>query len=310
MIDYRLQVLDAVQRHGTITAAAEALHLTPSAVSHQIRALARELELTLLEPAGRNVRLTSAAHTLLAHADVLFAQWENAQAELAAHRAGGLSGRLRLCGFSTAAAAFLPDAAARLREAYPRLSVQIIETEPGPAFDLLASGQADTAVVVATPGIPPATDARFDQQRLYDEPLDLLVPADHPYAGSQSIALYDAATDPWIVGTPGGAYHHLVLLACASASFSPTIAHYANEWDTGAALVSQGFGVALLPRLAHIPVHHHTVRLPLYGEPAPIRHILTATRAGSSHQPAISAGLNALRHVAGEQPSLSFDSET
>lgn len=300
MIDHRLQVLDAVQRHGTVTAAAEALYLTPSAVSHQIRALARELELTLLEPAGRNVRLTSAAHTLLAHADVLFAQWENARADLAAHRSGGLSGPLRLCGFSTAAAAFVPPAAARLREAYPQLSLEIIETEPGPAFDLLVSGQADIAVVVATPGIPPATDARFDQQRLYDEPLDLLVPASHPHADSRTIALYDAATDPWIVGTPGGAYHHLVLLACASAGFSPTIAHYANEWDTGAALVAQGFGVALLPRLAHIPVHHRTVRLPLYGEPAPTRHILTATRAGSSYQPAISAGLNALRHIAGE----------
>lgn len=170
MIDHRLQVLDAVQRHGTVTAAAEALHLTPSAVSHQLRALARELELTLLEPAGRNVRLTSAAHTLLAHADVLFAQWENARADLAAHWSGGLSGPLRLCGFSTAAAAFVPPAAARLREAYPQLSLEIIETEPGPAFDLLVSGQADIAVVVATPGIPPATDARFDQQRLYDEP--------------------------------------------------------------------------------------------------------------------------------------------
>lgn len=300
MIDYRLQVLDAVQRHGTITAAAGALHLTPSAASHQIRALARDLDLTLLEPEGRNVRLTSAAHTLLAHADALFAQWENAQADLATHRTGGLSGPLRLCGFSTAAAAFVPPAAARLRQAYPQLSVQVIETEPGPAFDLLASGQADIAVVVATPGIPPATDARFDQQRLYDEPLELLVPTYHSHASSQTIALHEAATDPWIVGTPGGAYHDLVLLACASAGFSPTVAHYANEWDTGAALVAQGFGVALLPRLAHIPVHHQTVRLPLHGEPAPTRHIITATRAGSSYQPTISAGLNALRHIVGE----------
>ena len=74
--------------------------------------------------------------------------------------------------------------------------------------------------------------------------------------------------------------------------------HYADEWDTGAALVARGFGVALVPRLANLPAHHDTRRIPITGDPAPTRHVIAAVRAGSGHQPGITAGLDALRHVA------------
>lgn len=297
MIDRRLRVLRAVARHGTVTAAAEVCHLTPSAASHQIQALASELDLTLLEHVGRGVRLTPAADTLLVHADALAAQWETAQADLATHRVGGLAASLRLCGFSTAAAVFVPAAAAQLRVDHPHLAVQVSEAEPVQAFDRLAAAEVDIAVVVATPDIPPATDAAFDQHPLYAEPLDVLVSRDHPHASRDSIALADLAADLWIVGTPGRAYHQLVLLACAAAGFAPHIVHYADEWDTGAALVARGFGVALVPRLADLPGHHRTVRIPLAGEPTPARRILAAVRAGSSDQPAIAAGLHALHEV-------------
>jgi DNA-binding transcriptional LysR family regulator len=298
MIDRRLAVLRAVARHGTVTAAAEACHLTPSAVSHQLRALARELDVVLLEHTGRNVRLTAAANTLLVHADALAARWERAQADLAAYRGSAITGPLRLCGFSTAGAVLVPAAAAQLQEKYPHLTVQVREAEPGRAFDLLSAGDVDIAVVVATPGMPSADDPAFDQRKLYSEPLDLLVSSDHPLAGRASIALAEAARHAWIVGTPGTAYHQLVLLACASAGFAPGIAHYADEWDLGAALVARGFGVALVPRWARLPGDYPVVRIPLSEQPAPMRHILAAVRAGSSYQPAIAAGLDALREIA------------
>src|SRR4051812_40613762 len=269
MIDRRLQVLRAVARQGTITAAAEVCRLTPSAVSHQMQALARELDLTLLEHVGRNVRLTPAAHALLVHAEALTAAWERAQADLAAHRRSPITGPLRLCAFSTAAARLVPLAMSRLRDGHPQLSVHLRETEPARAFDLLATDEADIAVVVATPGIPPESDPAFTQHRLYAEPLDVLVGPGHPLAHRATLDLAEIAGDPWIVGTPGRAYHQLVTLACASAGFAPDIAHHADEWDTGAALVALGFGVALVPRLADLPAHHDARRIPVAGDHPP-----------------------------------------
>jgi DNA-binding transcriptional LysR family regulator len=186
---------------------------------------------------------------------------------------------------------------AQLREHHPQLRVVLVESEPARAFDLVASDEGDIAVVVATPGIPSASDGAFDQQPLYDEPLDLLVGPDHRFAGQAGVALRDVATDPWIVGNAGRAYHQLVLLACTSAGFAPQVAHHADTWDAGAALVSRGFGVALVPRLADLPVHHDTRRIPITTAPVPTRHVLTAVRAGSQAQPNTAAGLAALRDV-------------
>lgn len=297
MIDRRLRVLRAIERHRTVTAAAEVCRLTPSAVSHQMQALSRELGVALLEPDGRGVRLTAAARTLLAHGEALAAQWERARADLAAHRTGGVGGLLRFCGFSTAAAAVVPQAMDLLRAEYPGLGLHLRETEPSRSFDLLAADDTDIVVVVATPDIPPASDEAFEQHVLYDEPLDMLVGPEHPVVGRDDVALSELAADPWIGSNPGRAYHQLVTLACTSAGFAPDVAHYADEWDTGAALVARGFGVALVPRLADLPTRHDTRRVPVGAPPVPIRRVVAAVRAGSAEQPAIAAGLTALRQV-------------
>ncbi|MGA4949557.1 LysR family transcriptional regulator [Streptomyces lydicamycinicus] len=103
MIDPRLQTLRVLHQWGTVTATAEALHLTPSTVSQQLRQLSARLGLELLEPAGRNVRLTPAALALVEHADALFVRWEEARADLAGY-ADGVAGRLRITGVATAIA--------------------------------------------------------------------------------------------------------------------------------------------------------------------------------------------------------------
>ncbi|MFB4318428.1 LysR family transcriptional regulator [Actinomadura sp. 21ATH] len=294
MIDPRLQALRVLKEQGTVTATAEMLHLTPSTVSQQLRLLARELGVTLLEAQGRRVRLTPAAHTVLDHADVLFAQWERAQADLAAHREGA-AGQVRFGSVSSALAAIVTPAAVLLGREHPRLAVRMSETESEDAFPLLLAGRLDIAVLIPTAGGPPSDDPRFEQRPLLDEPQDLLVPPGHPLAERARPVLADAAREPWIGSPDRGDQHHLMLTACAAAGFTPRIVHHANEWFAVAALVAAGFGVGLVPRLAPLPPEHRAVRVPLRGEPVPSRRIITCVRRGSDRQPAIAHGLDALR---------------
>lgn len=298
MVDPKLKVLQMVAHHGTVTAAAEALHYTPSAVSYQLRQLADELGVELLAPVGRGVQLTAAARTVLRHAEALQAQADRARAELAATTAEP-NGSFTVCGFSTAATHLLPPAAAALREHYPQVRVRVIEAEPVPCFDLLLSGEADLALVISTAGTPAGADERFDQQPLLDDPLDLVVPDGHPLARKRRVMLADAADEAWIVGNPGTTYHHLVLAACMTAGFTPNIAHYSDEWDTGTALVAHGFGIILVPRLARLH-DRPVVRIPLHGEPAPARRILAATRRGRREHPVVASALSTISATAAE----------
>ncbi|KJK34791.1 LysR family transcriptional regulator [Streptomyces variegatus] len=296
MIDLRrLHVLRAVAHYGTVTAAARALHFTPSAASQQVRQLARDLGVDLLEPQGRGVRLTPAAESLLAHADAIQARWDQAELDLRADH-GAPSGVLRVAGFTMAVSVLLAPMAARLGERHPRLSVRITEVGVPESFDLLFEGATDLAVIEATPHNPPLSDSRFDQRPLLDDPFDLVVPDGHRLAGLARVDLAEAAREAWIAPVEESPCRPRVLSACGAAGFTPEVVHHALDWNVTAHLVAHGLGVALIPRLAHLTPHLPITRVRCTGNPH--RKLLTCTRAGVHARPAVAAALEELRNLA------------
>ncbi|AZM58567.1 MULTISPECIES: LysR family transcriptional regulator [unclassified Streptomyces] len=296
MIDLRrLHVLRAVAHYGTVTAAARALHFTPSAASQQIRQLARDLDVVLLEPQGRGVRLTPAAESLLAHADAIQARWEQAELDLRADH-DAPAGVLRVTGFPVAISVLLAPMAARMGARHPRLSVRIAEAGVPQSFDLLFEGATDLAVVESTPHNPPLSDARFDQRPLLDDPFDLVVPAGHALAGAERVDLAEAAREPWIAPVPESPCRPHVMSACGAAGFSPDVVHHALDWNVAAHLVAHGLGVALIPRLAHLTPHLPITRVRCAGDPH--RKLLTCTRTGGHTRPAVASALRELRTLA------------
>lgn len=297
MIDPRLRTLRTLRAQGTVTATAYALHLTPSTVSQQLKQLAHETGVRLLEPTGRRVKLTPAAEILLNHADVLYSQWELAKQDLAALAAGEI-GSLRICGLSSTVAAFVAPAAKRLREANPGVRLRLAAVESHEAFHLLESGEVDIAVFNPTDATPPPSDRRFEQRFLVDDVEDMLVPSDHRLAQRDSVELAEFADEEW-VGMPSCVdQHQLLLSSTAAAGFTPDIAHHADTWSSASGLVCTGFGVSLYTRLVPIPAEHTVVRLPIHGNPIPTRRLFTAVRRGSAAQPAIARGLAAIREAA------------
>lgn len=296
MIDLRrLHVLRAVAHYGTVTAAARALHFTPSAASQQIRQLARDLGVDLLEPQGRGVRLTPAAESLLTHADAIQARWEEAEFDLRAEYSAP-AGQVRVSGFPTAVSVLLAPMAVRLRERHPRLTVRIQETRVPESFDLLFEGETDLAVVEVTPYHPPLSDTRFDQRPLLDDPYDLVVPDGHRLAAHARVDLAEAAHEDWIAPVPDSPCRPHVMSACGAAGFSPDVVHHAMDWNVTAHLVAHGLGVALVPRLALLPPELAITRVRCAGDPH--RKILSATRSGCRTRPAVAAALAELRELA------------
>ncbi|GAA4498518.1 LysR family transcriptional regulator [Actinoallomurus oryzae] len=298
----RLQVLRLVHRHGTVTAAADVLHLTPSAVSHQLRQLARETGVALLEPDGRRVRLTAAGRALVTHADALHANWERARAELAAY-ADGSAESLHMCGFPSAVARLLAPAAARLRATDTRLTVHVAEEETAAGLDRLLAGETDIAVVVLDGSTLPLDDAKFGRRPVLAEPFDLIVPAGHPLAERDEAVLGDVADEPWVLAAAGSCdLYELAVAACSAAGFTPRVAHHARDYAAVSALVACGLGVALIPRTAAVPALHDVARLPL--RDAPTRHVLACVRLGGDRRPAIARGLAALEEAGRELARL------
>jgi len=142
----RLQALYAVSTFGSVTGAAAALHLTPSAVSQQLAKLQRDVGQRLVEPYGRGVRLTAAGTLLARRAHAILSEVENAESELDRQR-NHVIGDLEIAGFATAARAILPQAVARLRKEHEHLRLRVSERQPDEAIRLVVAGHLDIALV-------------------------------------------------------------------------------------------------------------------------------------------------------------------
>lgn len=302
MVDLRrVRALRELADRGTIAAAADALHLTPSAVSQQLAALEREIGQPLLEPDGRGVRLTPAAHVLLAHGDALFAQLELLRADLDAHAAGEAA-ELRVGGFATSLAGIVLPATALLAHRAPGVRVLVQEAESPQAFLALGRHELDVVLSMEAEGVPAADDPRFFRRPLLADVLDAALPEHHPLAGRDTIDLDALAGETWIAPPVGWTCEAVVLTGCRAAGFGPRIAHRTGDWRAALALVAAGFGVTLIPRLADVEPQPGTVVRPLSGIP-PVRHVFAACRRGAERGPAMSALLDALSEAAGARCS-------
>jgi DNA-binding transcriptional LysR family regulator len=292
----RLRILRELEQRGTVAATAAALHLTPSAVSQQLAALARELGVPVLERRGRGVRLTGQARLLLEHAGVVQAQLERARADLAAWDEGQL-GFVTIGGFSTAIAGLVVPAMRQLAGARPGIRLTVVEAEPPDIFTRLDTGDIDVAIAVDHRRGPSRQDGRYARVDLLADPLDAVLRPDHPAADAGGVRLTDLAADPWISGNPGDFCSEVILALCATAGFSPAVRHHSNDWQTIAALVAAGAGVALIPRLAQ-PLHQDGLVVCPVREHHAVRNIFAAVRAGAERDPVLSVVLDELRRAA------------
>ncbi|MFC9325883.1 LysR family transcriptional regulator [Kitasatospora sp. NPDC057015] len=289
-----LRVLQALDECGTVTAAAERLRMTPSAVSQQLSALARQLGAPMLEPYGRRVRLTSAARLVLGHAERVFGQLERAEAELAGYLHGE-AGEVRVGAFATAITGLLVPAIGRLRAEAPQLTVRVVEAEAADAYGLLAVGEVDLALSLSVQ-LPSADDPRFLRFPLLSDPLDVALPPGHPLAGAPGLRLADLAGEPWIYGA-AGPWRDITLGACADAGFVPERAHTAADWSAILAMVAAGIGVALVPRLASAGRGGAAVVRALPAD-LPTRRVVAAVRVGTEQAPPVRRVLAALESAA------------
>src|ERR671938_817800 len=123
----RLRVIDAVARHGSVTAAAKELHYSQPSVTHHLSRLEAETGAQLLQRAGRGIRLTPSGQLLADRAAEILGRVDAATAELSAH-VGLSTGRVRLAGFTSVLSTLVPAAAEILRREHPGLQMSLTDT--------------------------------------------------------------------------------------------------------------------------------------------------------------------------------------
>jgi molybdate transport repressor ModE-like protein len=281
----RLRVLDAVARHGSVTAAARELSYSQPSVSHHLARLEAETGARLLQKAGRGIRLTQAGRLLADRAAEIVGRLDAADAELSAH-VGLNAGRVRLAGFASAIGSLVPRAAARLARDHPGLEIGSIDTHPPEALELLRTGRVEVAIIF-----------RYDEteqepsgirmHHLLDDPMYLL-----SHRRTRGLASLSEAT--WIAGCERCRGHLLAL--CQDSGFEPRIGYESDDMVLIQALVAADLCVATLPGLALRA--HHADGVVAKKLPRLPRRVYAATYGNPPDPPAVTALLGALADAA------------
>jgi len=290
MLDVRrLRLLRELSHRGTIAAVAEALVLTPSAVSQQLGVLEREAGVPLLQRSGRRLVLTPAARTLVRHTEVVLDRLERAGADLQSARQG-LAGQVRLGTFPTAARAIVPAALVALARHHPGLEPMLSEIDPARLPDALRAGELDLALTHDYDVVPTPAEPGVAVEALCVE--GVFVAAHRDAAGDRgATGLARWRDEPWITALPGTLCHVMTARVCDRAGFAPRVRHRVDEFATVLALVAAGQGVAVVPQLALVAVPAEVVLEPLDVH----RRTGVAHRAGAAGHPAVAAVTAALR---------------
>ncbi|MFJ6079906.1 LysR family transcriptional regulator [Streptomyces sp. NPDC092369] len=294
----RLAVFREVAHRGSFARAAQALRLTPSAVSQQMAALERVAQAGLFERSTRGVTLTPAGQALLRTADTIHGELHRAERTLAQLREQGPPS-LTVATFASAGTLLLAPALATLNDRRaPYVDTTVVESEPEQALAALDDGRVDVALVYHfhTEQPPPSWSdiaRRFEYHPLLQDELRLVVPNGHALARRSTARLEDVADEPWIRmwDLPGNALDALA----AARGLRPKVACRAGDFPFMQALVAAGVGIAFIPALA---VEDRPDTRTLVLTPTAKRYIGAYTAPGTPSPHAARALLDALKERA------------
>src|SRR5688572_21503856 len=235
----QLRVFESAARHLSVTRAAEELHLTPPAVSIQIRQLEGHANAALFERAGRRMRLTHAGEAALTHTREILDRVRDAEAEIAG--LGSIEHGILDVGAINAGDYFFPWLVAAFRERHPAMGVRITVANRDELMGHLANHRIDLAVM----SYPP-TQPRFEVRAFAPHPHVIVAAPTHPLARKRQVPLEAIAKEPLITREPGSATHLAMDQAFAEARIAPRVDMEIASNETIKQAVAAGFGLGFL----------------------------------------------------------------
>jgi len=282
-----------VYRQGSISAAAQALGYTQSAISRQIAGLETRFGAPLLERHARGVRLTAAGDALLDHAAVILRRIDWAERDITASRNRPVI-RLRV-GAVPSAAGLVSDALSRSATGVPAVRTTFAEDFTPRLLPRIQAGELDVAVVTDfPPGIPAQPDLVITH--LLDDAVVCVVAGTHPRAGQGVVDLADLAEEAWVEDYVGAA--GVLSRACARAGFTPRIDIECGSWLGKQAFVAAGHGIMLAPWLL-VPTLRPDLAILTLATPVHRQVYAVAHRRRTASSPAAEAFVRALVEAAG-----------
>jgi DNA-binding transcriptional LysR family regulator len=237
----------AISEFGSLSKAAEQLHVSQSTLTRQMQSLETEIGGQLLERGHSGVALTAAGHALLegmrpvvARADIIISE--------ARKLARGQSASVRIGYLMSAAGEYLNPAIAALRRSHPETKVHLVDLSPGRQIAALRRWELDVLVLG---NINAAISREFFVRRIATFPVVVALPETHPLADHDEVALGDLRKEMFVGANPDDipGFNNWIIQLCRRAGFRPKFVENASGLTHTLSLLVAENAVTLLPAL-------------------------------------------------------------
>jgi LysR family hydrogen peroxide-inducible transcriptional activator len=271
----QLRYLTSLARHRHFGRAAADCAVTQPALSMQVRELEREIGAELVERRPGDIALTATGLDVAQRAEQILAATRDL-VDFARHR-DLLSGALRLGIIPTLAPYVLPRLLPRLQAKYPKLQLEVRETQTKLLLEELARGELDAALLAL-----PVDGADVETLALFDDAFLLAVPATDALPARLRVGIEDVDQRRLILLEEGHCLREQALAFCAAPRRDAPAGLGATSLATVMQMVANGYGVTLLPEVAVDSEARDTrVKLLRFKTPEPARSIGLAWRRTS-----------------------------
>ncbi|MCG2575663.1 LysR family transcriptional regulator [Dechloromonas sp. XY25] len=239
-----LRLVAAIADSGSLTRAADQVHLAPSSASHRLTQLEAALGVPLFARHARGLTPTAAGESLLRHARQVFAQLEQMHADLAPY-ASGLHSQVTMFANTNAINCFLPEDLGGFLREQPQVRISL-EEQPSPAIiQAVAAGQVDIGVVAAEGDLAGLETRPYRRDRLV-----LIVPAGHLLASQPAVAFARVLGEPFVCLHAGSAIHTFMMNHAARLGGRLDVRIQVRSFNAVCRMVAAGVGIGMVPRSA------------------------------------------------------------
>lgn len=286
----QLRAFVTVAESANFSSAAQAMHLTPSAVSVLIKTLEQVLGARLFDRSSRQLEITAIGREMLPAVRRVLGDLQHAvdrvDQTLARDR-----GRVAIATTPWLASRLLPESLARFRRSLPGIELALLDVSVARLADSVIDGEADIAV-----GTLDAARTEVRSVDLHQDALMLAVPFGHRLAASRSCNWKELEGEPLIAMTRGSGIRRLSDEAFTSIGLTVKPSHEVNQVSSAIALVRAGLGVAALPAFTLVEVDARRIVTVALQRPRIVRQISLITNRLRTPTPAASAMLEHLQH--------------
>lgn len=283
-----LRFIVAVAQERNFRRAAEKAFISQPALSLAIQKLEEELGLKIFERGKSDVTLTPVGSAIVEQAQRVLEEAERIR-EIAAQGKNQLAAPLRIGVIHSVGPYLLPDLIPALKKVAPQMALEVEENITANLDTLLRNGKLDVIVIAL-----PFGDSGILTRPLYDEPFEVVVNSEHPWAARRSIKSTELAAEKVLLLDSGHCYSNQVDEACPGSRRNDSVQR-GTSLETIRNMVASGLGITVLPASANSARYRSKLLNVIpFTKPAPSRRIALAWRKSFARTQAVEALVQAV----------------